>query len=152
MILFLLAFVQWSVFTAAETSPSEFCSGACQLLSRSVTFTADVPSSGDWLKDTCSNELEIYSVYLCLRVYCNLKEREEAISDLSERCLIREVIIPAYSNVENYTENDIQKLYHVQYDDILKEVPIILDEVAVPSGSLYQLAWRTLVILLSMMG
>ncbi len=144
---FLLLLLSWASSRAwARPGPEEFCFAACQLLLRPVRFDAAGAPKAAKALESCSNELELTSLYLCTRLFCSDAERAGGLEGLEELCRGRNLTIPSYDSVAGrYSDADIGRLYHLRPVEVRWSAETVLSEVAVPLKETFQLAWDTLV-------
>ncbi|RDL40881.1 uncharacterized protein BP5553_00860 [Venustampulla echinocandica] len=146
MILFLVLLTISGSLVSAQFEPPDFCFSACRQVSRAVQFNTTNPETGKpWVSDACHNELRLSSLYLCARIFCTQEERARGTAGFNQTCLtFSNTTLPPYSLIEDYTDDDIGRLYHVQPEDVFGTTPTILNKIVVPSEKIFQLAFNTL--------
>lgn len=149
MLLFILFYIltcHISLASArADLTKDDFCFVACQQILRGVRFNGTNPTTGDpW--PLCGNELEYKSLYLCNHLFCTDEERERGIEGVNKDCrnFSNATVLP-YEIIERFTDEAIEKLNHLEAEDMSRMNPRTYNEVLVPSTKLYGLAWGTLV-------
>lgn len=143
--LLLLLLTSWGSSVCALRDPELFCFGSCQQSLAYVQFNATNPETGSpW--GACRNELEISTLFLCIKVYCTADERAAAFASHNRTCQARwNATLPPYSIIEHYSDDDILKLHHLEPEEATGATDSVVNEVMIPSERLYQLAYDTLV-------
>ncbi|KAK0111110.1 hypothetical protein ONS95_001487 [Cadophora gregata] len=131
------------------TDPSEFCLGGCELALSIFKFNESSSSPADLstlrAKAGCDNEFQIPSLYLCLSLFCTEDERIVGLNGMNETCRSRSnVTLPPFSIVDRYSDEDIERLRHLQVEEIPNGADFVFNEIAVPSIQVFKLAFDTL--------
>ncbi|KAH9204244.1 ferric reductase like transmembrane component-domain-containing protein [Leptodontidium sp. 2 PMI_412] len=144
-IFFLLSWT--SIAWGLSNRPSDFCFGGCELALGIFTFNSTTPDHDhrSRAQKACDNTFQIPSLYLCLRIYCTENERLRGLDAKNETCR-REagVSLPPWEIVDQYGEEDVNRLRHLMEEDIEGGREGSLSEVVVLSRGLFRLAFDTL--------
>lgn len=127
----------------AATTRLDDVFGACELAMGPIHFLDQGPLPPK-LVEICRSQQRIKSLYLCLKVYGNEHGISLGLTQKNETCQrYQQVALPPFHIIDEYSDDDIARLRHLNEKDRLDGVRI--DEVAIVGHSLYKAAHDTLV-------
>ena len=121
------------------------CFEACQWAVRPLLFNDTAGLSPNPRVRSCQSPLDLTSLYLCTRAYCDGAERDAGLSFLNATCQGSvNVSVPPYEElVGNYTDEDVAGVRRFSQEEW--EDAATFPEVVIASDELYALVFDTLV-------
>ena len=95
------------------------CFEACQWALRPLLFNDTAGLSPNPKIRSCQSTLDLTSLYLCTRVYCDVGERAAGLEVLNTTCHgSQQVSIPPYEDlIGNYTDEDVARVRRVSQEE-----------------------------------
>ena len=152
---FVGGFLAWpTVWAAAHERPHRLplppplpapCFEACQWAVRPLLFNDTAGLSPNPRVRSCQSTLDLTSLYLCTRMYCDIGQRIAGLDVLNTTCHGSvQVSIPPYEDLmRNYTDEDaanVRRVSQAEWDGAA-----IFDEAVIASDELFALLFDTLV-------
>lgn len=140
LLLAVLALVSTSLQDDGLPSKAQLCVGACQSSFDTTRFRTTDPED----RTNCKDTLRWESVWLCSKIHCSPRQIKVGTSYAEQYC--KDVSVLSYDTVvANFSDEAIKNIPILQYSE--KPSKHIVNNTLLPSQELFDLAYRTWVIL-----
>lgn len=122
-LLILLSLISLSLQGDYQPTHTQLCAQSCQDAFEQVTFGSTV-STDDYYTGWCQDTYRWSSTWLCAKSYCSPHEIQIGSVYFQKSCDIVHLKAPTYESViANFTDEMIQNLTVVGYDDVVTNTP-----------------------------
>lgn len=129
---------------AGQLTENQLCMAACDAALSYLTFNGSELQS--YYVAECTNSLRVQSMFVCSKTYCKESDIQPGLNYFEKYCqTYGSVDLLPYSIISNFTTESIEALRQVTTADLLSEESF--DEVVLLSKDLYDVSWKTVVML-----
>jgi hypothetical protein len=140
----IILFYLFPIAMGQLVKPDELCVQGCFEALSIVEFNGTSELTDGYYIDQCSNQLRLYSIYICSKLHCSESDIVTGIEYYNQTCEINAAIpLPDFDIISNFTAADIAAIRVIAYGEV--SYADVLSELALPSDAYFTLAYDTVV-------